>query len=193
MKTDWSTYNKVHASRKPREQLVRAVSFCNAKEEALDLGAGTLIESAYLLESGFAHVTAVDSNEQSQEFAKKFPKDGFQLITSSFQELDFEQEKYDVVNAQYALPFYGPTDFDGFIAKIIGSLKKGGIFVGQFFGVNDGWNTSESKLAFQTKDEVLNFLKHFELIECTEEEKDGTTAAGNTKHWHVFHFIAKKR
>jgi hypothetical protein len=33
---------------------------------------------------------------------------------------------------------------------------------------------------------------NMEVILLDEEEKDDKTANGTPKHWHVFHFIAKK-
>lgn len=189
---NWETYAKVHANRKPREQLVRAVSLCTTKDSALDLGAGTLVESTYLLEAGFAHVTAVDSSPQSKEFATYINAENFSLINESFNNFTFETNIYDLINAQYALPFHGQKDFDIFINQIIQSLKPEGVFVGQLFGDRDEWNKPDTKLAFQTKEEAQKLLSPLELIEFIEEEKEGTTAAGATKHWHVFHFIARK-
>jgi len=190
--SDWDTYYKKHASRKPREQLVRAVSFCKDKYFALDLGAGTLVESAFLLESGFEKVTAVDNSPQTKSFAETFDAKRFTLVNSSFQDFDFKENQYDLVNAQYALPFHGLKDFSLFIQKIKNSLKSEGIFVGQFFGTKDEWNTSDTKLTFQTKEEVEELLSGLEIIEFSEEEKDGGTASGSQKHWHVFHFISRK-
>jgi tellurite methyltransferase len=190
--SDWETYFKKHANRKPREQLVRAVSFCSSKENALDLGAGTLIESAFLLETGFSHVFAVDSSPQSIEFSKYFDPEKFNLETKKFSDFVFTPNTYDLINAQYALPFHGKENFEQFIDGVKSSLRVGGIFVGQFFGINDGWNTSESKLVFHTKEVVQSMLSGMEIIELHEEEKDGSTASGNTKHWHVFHFIVRK-
>jgi tellurite methyltransferase len=190
--SDWTTYFKKHALRKPREQLVQALAFCKTKERALDLGAGTLIESKHLLDAGFNSVTAIDSSALCKEFAEMLPKENFELIISSFQDFTFMPQTYDLINAQYALPFHGKKDFDSFIEKIIASLKPGGILVGQFFGIRDGWNTDDSVLAFQTKEEVLELLKNLEMVECIEEEKEGKTASGNEKYWHVFHVIARK-
>ncbi|MCC7436682.1 class I SAM-dependent methyltransferase [Candidatus Nomurabacteria bacterium] len=191
--SDWKTYFEKHAKRKPREQLVRAVSYCSNKENALDLGAGTLIEAAFLLENGFSHVTAVDSSPESLEFAKHFDSERFKLETIKFDEFKLEPNTYDLVNAQYALPFYGKQNFESFIENIKKSLKIGGVFVGQFFGNRDDWNTKDKNLAFQTKEEVQNFLSDMEVIEFQEEEKEGNTASGNTKHWHLFHFIIRKK
>lgn len=190
---NWETYAKVHMNRKPREQLVRAVTFCTTKNYALDLGAGTLIESIYLLESGFEHVTAVDSSPQSVESAKHIDSEKFNLVNQSFNEYGFDVNTYDLINAQFALPFHGQKNFAVFIESILLSLKSGGVFVGQFFGERDEWNKPETKLAFQTKEEVLDLLKDTEILEFVEEEKEGSTAAGSMKHWHVFHFIARKK
>jgi hypothetical protein len=38
----------------------------------------------------------------------------------------------------------------------------------------------------------LELLFGLELLEFIEEEKDGMQANGQEKHWHVFHFIARK-
>ena len=189
----WETYSKVHANRKPREQLVSAIGLCDKKHSALDLGAGTLIESRYFLEVGFEHVIAVDSSPQSKEFAEHIVDERFELQNIGFRDFLFESEKYDIVNAQFSLPFYGSKDFTLFIENIISSLKTGGIFVGQFFGNRDEWNESDTKLAFQTKEEILEMLKDLDIIEFEEEEKEGSTASGIMKHWHVFHFRVKKK
>lgn len=189
---DWNAYYKNHAGRKPREQLVRAASLCVEKNSALDLGAGTLVESAFLVENSFKKVVAVDSSPETKAFAVTLDPEKFELTVSSFQGFDFKENQYDLVNAQYALPFHGPENFLVFIQKIKSSLKLGGIFVGQFFGVRDEWNNPDTKLAFQTKEEGKELLSGLEIIEFVEEEKDGRTAAGAEKHWHVFHFIARK-
>ena len=190
--SDWSTYYEAHALRKPREQIVRALALCTHKEEALDLGAGTLVESMYLLDNGFKNVTAVDSSEQIKSFAEGVDMTKLSLVVSTFKDFDMQQDTYNLINAQYALPFYGPDNFENFIDRVKLSLKVEGIFVGQFFGVNDSWNLDGRKLAFQTKDEALTLLSNLEIVDFIEEEKEGRTAQGNAKHWHVFHFIAKK-
>lgn len=189
---DWKNYYKKHASRKTREQVVRAVALCLVKDHALDLGAGTLIESKFLLKSGFKKVTAVDNSLETKAFAKKFDPKKFSLRISDFRDFNFSKNKYNFINAQYALPFYGPKNFKNFMKKIKDSLKSGGIFTGQLFGINDEWNVQGKEMAFQTKDQALKLLSGLKIIEFKEEEKDGKTASGISKHWHIFHFIAEK-
>ncbi len=190
--SDWDIYYKKHAGRKPREQLVRAVSFCKKKKSALDIGAGTLVESAFLLVDGFEKVTAIDNSVQTRVFAETLDPERFELVISSFQNFDFKEDHYDLINAQYALPFHGSENFSAFIEKVKNSLRVDGIFVGQFFGTQDEWNTPDTKLVFQTREEAQKLLSGLEILEFKEEEKDGATAVGREKHWHVFHFIARK-
>lgn len=191
--TDWKTYYDQHLSRPPRPILVKAVSFCMAKDVAMDLGAGTLIEAKFLLDSGFKKVVAVDSSPEVKEFAKNINDEKLEAVASSFQDLELRPESYDLISAQYALPFYGKEGFKEFIERLISSLKSDGVFVGQLFGDRDEWNTPDKNIAFQTKDEALELLKNLNIKEFDEEDKDGTVASGKQKHWHAFHFIAVKK
>ncbi len=189
--SDWNDYYKRNLTRKPRKELVKAISFCAQRKNALDLGSGSFIESKFLTEKGFK-VVAVDDSPDSKELLSSFSDEEIDFKNISFQEYSFPKNFFDLTNAQFSLPFYGKKDFSIFIAKIVGSLLDNGIFVGQFFGVKDSWNTTESNLAFQTKEEILSMFNDLEILELNEEEKDGLTANGQLKHWHIFHFIVKK-
>lgn len=48
-------------------------------------------------------------------------------------------------------------------------------------------------MVFLSKEQVLELFKDsFEIIECSEVDKDGKTGLGNVKHWHIYNIIAKK-
>ncbi len=188
---EWKKYFKKRAKRKPKEQLVRAISFCVSKENALDLGSGTMIESKFLARKGF-EVVAIDNSLDVKKYTKNISKK-IKFKNISFQEYDYPKNTFDLINAQFSLPFHGKKNFDYFIRKIINSLKPKGIFVGQFFGINDSWNDKKSKLAFHTRQKATKLLGSLDIIEFIEKQGDGKTASGNLKHWHVFHFIAQKR
>ncbi len=190
--TDWQTYYNQHLSRPPRPLLVKAVSFCKNKDIALDLGAGTLIESKFLLDSGFKKVVALDSSPEIENFAKQLNDERLEVLVNPYQDMVLSPESFDLITASYALPFYGPKGFKEFIEKLISSLKSGGVFTGQLFGNRDGWNINGKNLAFQTIDEAKDLLKDLKVELFKEEEKDGTVASGEAKHWHVFHFVGIK-
>jgi len=194
----WKEYFKKHKKRKPREQLVRAVSFCLNKDKALDLGAGTLIESKFLIKKGFKNVVVIDNAPEVKTYVKNFNNKKLHFKNVSFQEYDFSKNTFDLINSQFSLHFYGEKGFRSFIKSIRSSLKPGGIFVGQFLGVKDSWNEKKkSKIpkansVFHTKKQALSLLSGMKILEFIEEDKDGKTALGIPKHWHVFYFIAQK-
>lgn len=91
----------------------------------------------------------------------------------------------------FALPFTKPEHFNTVFSKIKDSLKKEGIFCGQFFGDRDEWKTNPN-MTFHTEEQVKELLNGLETISFKEDEKDDKTATGDMKHWHIFHIIARK-
>ncbi len=162
---NWKLYFEKHLNRKPKEQLIKALSFCASKNVALDLGAGTLIESRAILNNGFKKVIAIDNAPDVGLFVKNFNDVRLSFKNISFKEYNFPKNKFDLINAQYALPFNGEKGFNTLFKKIKNSLKNKGVFVGQFFGVKDSWNKKGSDLVFHKKSEVLKLLSGLEVIE----------------------------
>lgn len=189
----WTDYFERTKNHPPRELLIKAVFYVTEKNDALDLGAGALNESRYLLASGFKHVTAIDKEPVASEIAKTFPADFFSYVIADAETYMFPTKKFDIVNAHYSIPFIHPDLFGKVMQNIYQSLKLSGIFVGQFFGQNDEWNIENSGMTFLTKDEAISTLSDFEILVFDEEETDKPTAAGRIKHWHIFNFIARKR
>ena len=171
----------------PSKFLLQALPFVENKSKALDLGAGALVESKYLLSLGF-NVIAVDQ----EKFPEEIANDKFSFIQSSFKNYKFPKGGFDLITAQFSLPFNGKEGFSELWNKIISSLKNNGVFVGQLFGENDEWNVSGSKLVFHSRKEVEKLLTGLEIIKLEEIHKDRILSNGKAKHWHVFHIIARK-
>lgn len=175
----------------PRPLLVKALSFVHRRDMALDFGAGALNDSMYLLSEGFRKVTAVDRLSVGAETIDKLPADRFEYVISTFEDFKFPQDAYDLVNAQYSLPFIYPEAFDDVLKGIISSLKPGGIFAGQLFGDRDEWN-GHKRMLFHTRREAEKLLSDLTVLQFVEEEQDRLVAGGKTKHAHIFHFIVRK-
>ncbi len=190
--TTWKEYFENTKNSNPRPLLTKAVKLVQKKNEALDLGSGAFNDVHFLLSTGFNHIVAVDKVSVANDLLKKLLPTQVSYVISRFEDFDFIKQNYDLINAQYSLPFINKHSFTDVYKKIIQSLKSGGVFTGQFFGDRDEWNTGISNMTFHTKNEALALLKGLNVIEFTEEEKNGNTAAGKLKHWHVFHFIAVK-
>ena len=188
---DWNVFYKHTRERPPWPRLIRAVSLLANGERALDLGCGAGRDTRYLLEQGL-HVTAVDADAHAMTILATFPQERLRAVQSSF--VDFEFESYDIINAHFSLPFLPREQFHAVFGKVREALELEGIFVGQFFGIHDQWNTPENAatMTFLTREEALQALQGLEVIEFDEEDIDSVVADGSPKHWHVFHIIARK-
>ncbi len=185
-------YFKITKEKPPSLWLVEAVELVAQKGSALDLGCGMGRDTKFLLEQGF-HVTAVDKEKTPIEYLQGFAQENLEIILSSFEDFDFPKEKYDLISAQFSLPFTNRDVFDEVFQKMKNSLKPGGIFVGQLFGVNDDWNKSQTtKTTFHTLEEAKRLFADTELLKIVEKDYDGTVADGTPKHWHAFHVMARK-
>lgn len=191
-KSNLDEYYRKTASIPPRPILVKAVPFVKERKTALDIGAGTLNDSKYLLDQGFLSVIAIDPASQFVHISALIIDERFSSIQTSAQEYDFPLDTFDLINAEYALPFITPETFLKVWDSIHDSLKIGGIFCGQLFGNNDDWHTN-AKMTFCNKREAEDLFSRYEMIEMLEEEKDEAPTVGNMKHWHLFSFIIRKK
>jgi tellurite methyltransferase len=188
----WNTYFERIKENPPRPLLVEALNFVKEKNEAIDLGSGALNDVRYLVSQGFNHVTAVDQEPLAKDIINEFPESTVDYRISTFEEFDFKDNRYDLVNAQFSLPFIAQENFSEIFGKIISSLKLEGIIAGQFLGTNDEWNKEDKTMSFHSIEEANSLLNELEVIKLEEKEYDKNTAAGDLKHWHVINFIARK-
>lgn len=188
---DWSDFYSVTKDRSHWPIVERAEALAWNKGRALDLGCGAGRDTRFLLAQGW-HVTAVDREASSMAILAEMPQEKLRAVQSSIEDFDFQPESYDLISAQFSLPFITRSRFDGAFARLKGALKPGGVFAGQFFGVNDTWNTPEYDMTFVTREEIDALLLGMTVHELQEVEDDGTTALGEPKHWHVYHILAQR-
>ena len=173
----------------PSFLLVRALKYCVQRNDALDLGCGAGRDTRFLLQQGF-RVTAVDRNPEAILHLQDLSQDQLTLVQCSFETFRFGT--YDLVSAQWSLPFIQRDLFEGTLHKIKQALRPDAIFTGQFFGIHDTWNVQGSERTFFTREQAQGHLRGLQIIAFWEVEEDTETTLGEPKHWHVFHFIAKK-
>ncbi len=179
----WNTYIERTKGIPPRPLLVESLQYVQGRK-ALDLGAGPMNDARYLMSKGF-EVLAVDSNPNARTEDVPFAH-------ASFEDFVFPKEAYDLVSAQYALPFTKPDAFPKVFEGIQQSLKEGGVFTGQLFGPRDGFAGAKT-MTFLEREEVERLFSGFEILKLEEEESDKESAIGEMKHWHIFYVIARKR
>lgn len=189
----WNAFAEYAKQRPPDKALQEAITLVREKGVALDMGAGALNETAYLLKEGFRKVVALDAEPGIVERAKDVEgNEHLEVVVSRFEDYAFPNATFDIVNARFSLPFMSPKSFEEVFPKIKEPLKPGGILMGQLFGGNDCRN-KRVDMTTHSLAEVERLLSDMEIFELHEEEYDGPTYRDGTQHWHVFNVLARKK
>jgi tellurite methyltransferase len=198
---DWNNYYKNKSNQTPRDTLVMALDIISNQESkkggmfAIDVGCGHGADTLELLKKGWK-VLATDADENGlrllNESVDKSFKENLKTEKLPFEEFgNAKLKKCDLLNASYCLPFCKPEYFEILWNKISDTIKKGGMFSGQFFGENDEW-AGNKEMTFLKIKKVNELFRDFEVLYFEEKDEDGKTASGDSKHWHVFSVIAEK-
>jgi tellurite methyltransferase len=199
---DWPGYYKVVLGKPPRETLVFALDLFDKERDwaadpaprtAIDLGCGEGRDTLELLRRGW-HVVATDAHPDAlSHLLARVPRDQAErLETRTVEFRSTRLPRADLVNASFALPFCGPGDFPVVWEEISRAISPGGRFAGQLFGDRDDWAGLPDR-THQTRPQVIELFRGFEFEMLKEEEKDDATATGGSKHWHVFHIVARRQ
>jgi tellurite methyltransferase len=187
----WRDFIRITSAEPPWPRLVRAAGMFDNPGDALDVGPGGGRDTRYLLLQGW-RVTAVDASPSAVAALRRLPRQrNLEVVLSAVE--DFEPASYDLVNAQFALPFVAPAHFDATLKSLRDSVETGGVLTATFFGKHDEWNVAGTELTFSTAADIERMFLGWELIELSEVDEDGHTADGAPKHWHIFHLIARRR
>jgi len=185
----WDVFTE---QRPPDDLLQEAIKLVQEKEAALDMGAGALNETKYLLGEGFGKIVILDVEPGIVERAEELgEKERLEVVVSRFEDYTFPPDTFDLINARYSLPFVSPESFERVFLKAKASLKPGGILVTQLFGSND-YRNKRKDMTLHSRREVEQLLSDMEILELREEEYDGPTYNQGIQHWHVFTALARK-
>ncbi|MCC6643516.1 class I SAM-dependent methyltransferase [Candidatus Peregrinibacteria bacterium] len=188
----WSDYFEKTKTKTVSPLLEQAYLLAPARDSALDLGAGALIDTKFLLSVGFQTVTAVDADPAIKKYARGFTTNQLKFKIAAFENVALGTNCYDFILANFSLPFTSPPHLPRVFSGIIKSLKPEGIFAGNFFGPKDSWAKKEKHLTFLNLDQVHELIRPLKIIHFQEKEWDGSTIDGQSKHWHTFDIIAQK-
>ena len=170
--------------------------FMDMKVEAgvcIDLGCGAGRDTVFLIKNGWK-VIAIDKEDTEKMIRSSLNEEeqnSLEFIKQHFED-NITLQSCNLLVANASLSFCNKENFNELWNKIVNSISKDGYFVGNFFGINDTW-ANRPNMTFFTKEEVIKLFSSFEIINFKEVEKNGKTALGVEKHWHVFNVIAKKK
>ncbi len=193
---DWRQYYQRTGRRQPRETLLDALSRFESENrlgQAVDLGCGGGRDTIEILRRGWS-VLAVDAQAAAMEALLARPELAEFGSRPETQIARFEEACWppaDLINSSFALPLCPKADFLVVWQRIHDSLTPGGRFSGQLFGDRDEWS-GDTSISHFALGEVQDLLRAYEVELFREEETDSTTPRGKTKHWHIFHIVARK-
>ena len=192
MENAFKYYNKTKNSNIPKN-LKTFVDMKINPGICIDLGCGAGRDSIFLIKNGWK-VIAIDKEDTEKMIRSSLQEEEQNYL--KFIKQDFENniilQSCNLLVANSSLSFCNRKNFDYLWNKIVNSISKDGYFVGNFFGINDSW-ANRPNMVFFTKEEVIKLFSSFEIINFKEVAKNGKTALGVEKHWHVFNVIAKKK
>lgn len=200
---DWKEYYGLLEDKGHTKYLETAVTdYCKEKGEALDVGAGNLRDTKYLLEQGFV-VTAVDPSPVSVELANELNNKSLIMLSEPIGKIDFEENRFSLVNAQGILFHLPEPRFSFVLEKIKKSLKTDGVLCADFIGENDDWSEGDKVIMSRQKlEELFNdfdikYLKEYEADESQETTEKKAKYKNDPnykpKHWHHVDVIAVKK
>jgi len=195
---EWAAYYAKTGARPPRQTLLFALDQFDRIRSAhgrlaVDLGSGGGRDVIEMLRRDWS-VIAIDAEAAAAAAltARDDLPEGAVLETRVATFEDAVWPGCDLVNSSFALPLCAPDGFAAVWEKICMSLKTGGRFSGQLYGTRDSW-AGRSGMTFHTRAEVDELLSGFDVEFFEEEEDDSVTPRGESKHWHVFHIVARRR
>lgn len=144
----------------------------------------------HLLDRGL-DVVANDLEPEALEILRSRLPDGasVQLVQGSFDQIDWPT--FDVVVAAFSLFFLPAERFRAFWPHLIAAVCPGGLLAGQLLGVYDDW--ASRGYTVLSRFEADRLLSGFDVLYFEEAERDGETAMRDPKHWHVYHFVARRK
>jgi SAM-dependent methyltransferase len=198
---DFAGYNAAQAERRVRPLAIAAVdaahrstaapprsAVADPPRTAIELGCGRGIEARYLAENGFTvHAYDVDPSVAPAlaDLAADLPVHAEIVDLAEIRTLPGA----DLVLACAALPFIPRVAFGGLWRALTEALRRGGILAVDLFGERDDWAGTDG--TFLTRTEVEALLEGLEVLELTEEERDGRSFSG-PKHWHTYRVLARR-
>ncbi|WP_236207744.1 class I SAM-dependent methyltransferase [Pseudomonas tohonis] len=175
----------------PRPALLMAIqALGRPATRGIDLGCGAGRDTLEMLRRGW-NVLAIDRAPEAierllgQVSPEQLPR--LQPLCARFE--DCELPHADIVNSAFALPFCNPDTFPALWQRIDGALVGGGLFCGNLFGERDDWAGPD--LTILGEDEVRGLFNGWELLHFEVIDREGSTARGRTKRWHLFSVVAR--
>ncbi|MET8862804.1 class I SAM-dependent methyltransferase [Nonomuraea sp. NPDC004580] len=186
------TYARLHPKSGPNSLVAEALDIVRAPSgRALDIGAGPLNDTSYLLQAGL-EVEAVDTDPYTLTLAAEMNDPRLTVVHADVRDVTIAPAAYRLVVAIHLFPFLPRADLGQVAHAITDGLCGGGVLCCTFLGREDSWARTRPHMTFMSAAQVLRAFPHLRLVTLREERYDGLTAARQPKRWHVFRCLFRK-
>lgn len=185
------TYASLRAGRGPNALVVEALGVLGGvRGRALDLGAGPLNDTRFLLELGFS-VEAVDTDPCTLALAAAWRHPRLRVVHADVRDVPVAAGAYSFMVAIHVLPFLPEADVRRVAAAMAGGLAAGGVLCCTFFGPEDAWAGRPGR-TFLRASEAGALFPRLEPVVLREDRYDGVDARDAPKHWHVVRCVFRR-
>lgn len=134
-------------------------NYVTGRRASLDLGAGNLRDSKFLLSKGFARVVAVDQSEDSLAFSVP----GVELHIAPIQTWKPEEGSFDFAFSCNTLFFLSREQTVNVFQNVLNGLRSGGIFACNVLGEKDSLIRPGWSCVF-TVERLISICEGFEVL-----------------------------
>lgn len=188
--SEWFNYYEKTKKLEVPDLLLEGLKYVKDKNEAIDIGAGSLRDTKFLLDQGFK-VTALDNSYLLPKQAEGLPGNKLVLANCSFEDFNFPEDQYDFAVSMLSLFFIKPENFNTVFDKIKKSLKTNSILSVSFAGEKSTVANANNGTTHK-KEEIEGLLSDMEIINITETLAEELLVSGYPATKHTFAVIAKK-
>lgn len=187
----WDQYYQLVGER-PNSLVVSVLDeYIQAREAALDLGAGNLRDAKFLrYAAGFARVVAVDHSEASLMFSTE----GVELHIQSIETYEVEASTFDFVISCNTLFFLPEASVEKVFRSVFSGLRTGGVFACNVLGPKDDWVLQGAPVSSFRRSDIRRLCKDFAVIDANPVHFDqpSPTLGRPPKHWHQWCLVLRK-
>lgn len=167
--------------------------YVHTREGALDLGAGNLRDSKFLIKQGFKRVVAVDFSQESYAFLTE----GIELEICPIQIYEPEANTFDFAvscNTLFFLTFRSVTEV---FRNVFEGLRSGGVFACNVLGSEDDWGVCGGgpSVSSFTEETLRSLCKDFKILDIGESRNHAhvnTPEGLANKFWHQWSIVVQK-
>ncbi|MEN9649531.1 MAG: hypothetical protein RL094_498 [Candidatus Parcubacteria bacterium] len=181
----WKVYYEKARKFGPSPFLEMALKSVTNREKAIDIGAGSMVDTDLLIDAGFKEVVVLDNNPNVAELAKEERYKSVILDGRNVEQYDYQQNTFDIVYASKVLHFIKQEEYESVVASILSSIKPGGLFVGALVGDKSDMTRNISMTFMSFEQHKQFFMRDGWKILTATNKDDGAGL-------HIIGIIAKK-